>query len=713
MNTHRSLRRQLQELARNLHWTWHPEVSDIFRDLDPDQWRALNHNPVALLAKIDDDTLARRAQAFALESRIYAAVRRLEDYLSSDSTWGARYASTLAKNPVAYFSAEFGLHESLPLYSGGLGVLAGDHLKSTSDLGIPIVGVGLFYAHGYFTQRLDEHGWQKEEFGQTHFTTLPISQVTTKEGAPLKIEFPCAEELITASVWRALVGRSELILLDTDVPENEPEWREVTYRLYWGDQTSRIRQEIVLGVGGMRALEAIGIRPGVYHLNEGHSAFALLEAIRAEMAENGTSFAQARQRIGARALFTTHTPVPAGHDRFPPALVESCLGWMRKEMKLEPAAFMGLGRVNVSEERETFCMTVLALKLAERCNGVSAIHGDVSRRMWSELWPGRAEHEVPIGHITNGVHTRSWIAPQMMLILERHLGPDWAQRISRSDLWLQVEKVSTIEIWETHQILKSLLVEFVRRRALEQDLRRGVDPGLARERVQRLLDPHILTLGFARRFATYKRATLLFTDWDRVAALLSNPDRPMQIIYAGKAHPRDEGGKRLIQEIARLQHEEPFRGRLVFLEDYDINVARHLVQGVDVWVNNPRRPEEACGTSGMKAVLNGGLNCSILDGWWAEAYDGKNGFAIDSAGPHADVQIQDERDQEALYRVLETEVAPIFYDRNSHGLPTAWITRMKWAFMTLAARYSADRMVIDYAKNAYLPAARGESCRMK
>lgn len=710
MDTAHRLRERLADLARNLHWAWHEEVQAIFRDLDPDLWRSVNHNPVAFLRQIEDVTLAARARALALEARILGAARRLEEYLQDRDTWCTRYAGMLTAHPVAYFSAEFGLHESLPLYSGGLGVLAGDHLKSASDLGVPIWGVGLFYALGYFTQRLDVHGWQREEFGQADIHSLPLEIVKGADGAPLRITIPCGGTEVGAVVWLANVGRNRLLLLDTDVEGNDAEWRAVTHRLYWGDQTSRIRQEVVLGIGGYRALRAVGVRPGVLHLNEGHSAFALLEAVRSEMEENDATFEQARHRIASRTVFTTHTPVPAGHDRFSAALIEAHLGGLRGELGLEPQEFLALGRTRPDDEGETFCMTVLALRLASRRNAVSSIHGDVSRRMWQGVWPERDPGEIPIGHVTNGVHTRSWIAPQMLAILERHLGPDWAQRISRGDLWFQVERVSPVEIWETHQVLKSELIDFVRARFVEQEVRRGADAAEVRSRADGLLDPGVLLLGFARRFATYKRSTLLLEDRDRLAAMLRHPEQPVQLVFSGKSHPRDDGGKRLIQEIARLQHEEPFRGRIVFLEDYDIHVARRLVQGVDVWVNNPRRPEEACGTSGMKALLNGALNLSILDGWWAEAFDGRNGFAIDSPGPHSDQSVQDTRDGEALRSAITRDVAPLYYLRNGDGLPHHWIGRMKWAFMTLAARYSADRMVMDYATRAYLPAAGGTSC---
>ncbi|MAG56809.1 MAG: alpha-glucan phosphorylase, partial [Planctomycetes bacterium] len=580
------------------------------------------------------------------------------------------------------------------------------------DLDIPIWGVGLFYAQGYFIQRLDENGWQQEEFGTTDIGSLPMEKMLGGDGEPLVVEVASGDETIRAHIWRARVGRCHLVLLDTDVDGNTDEHRQITNRLYWGDQTSRILQEVVLGIGGLRALRLLGVRPGVFHLNEGHSAFALLEAARQEMEENDCGVQDALRRIGAKSVFTTHTPVPAGHDRFPAEMLLQHLGWLRDALGLSDSELLALGRVDPDASDERFCMTVLALRIAHRANGVAALHGHVSREMWQGLWPRRRSNEVPIGHVTNGVHTRSWMAPQLAVALERRLGTDWTRRTSRQKLWRHMDRVAAGEIWENHQILKADLIEFVRRRYAEQEARKGVPTDTIRLRGEGLLDPDALTLGFARRFATYKRATLMFRDRDRLVRLLTNPDRPVQLVFAGKSHPRDGGGKELIQQIARLQHEEPFQGRVVFLENYDINVARHLVQGVDVWVNNPVRPEEACGTSGMKATLNGVLNLSIADGWWAEAFDGQNGFLINSSGPHADPAIQDARDHEALLSALETEVIPAFFDRDENGLPLAWLERVRWAFMTLAWRFSADRMVMDYVRDAYLPAALGDSCRM-
>ncbi len=706
-----TLHQRLWALAHNLWWTWHPEVAAFFRDLDPVRWRQLDHNPIALLTEFSADRLEQRTDELVLRSQINYAYRRLQEYLSADFTWGTTHAGVLRGRPVAYFSAEFGLHESLPVYSGGLGVLAGDHVKSASDLGIPLVGVGLFYRHGYFLQRLDAEGWQREEDLAVDVRQLPLALVRGPDGQPRTIQTETRSGVIVLRIWKLAVGRNVLLLLDSDVEGNRAEDRELTARLYGGDSRVRIRQELVLGVGGMRALRAVGIFPGVLHLNEGHSAFAALEFVRDRMQSEGLSFDEAAKRLAAQTVFTTHTPVDAGHDRFSAELIGEYLGPLREALGLSPEAFMGLGQVEAGNAAEAFCMTVLALKLSRRANAVSALHGRVSRAMWSRLWPRRPEEEVPIGHITNGVHVRSWLAPAMQELYSRHLSPGWAQRSGEPEVWANINEAHDGELWEAHQVLKSRLLDFVRRRAARQAQRRG-EPAEAVEAARRVLSADALTIGFSRRFATYKRAGLIFSDLDRLARLFSNPAAPIQLVFAGKAHPHDEPGKRVLQQIARLGRDPRFAGRIAFIEDYDINVARHLVQGVDVWLNNPRRPLEASGTSGQKVVLNGGLNLSVLDGWWAEAYDGSNGFAIGRGEAHSSAEVQDHRDAEALYQVLEEEVIPLYFDRNHQGLPRTWIARMKRAIRTLGWRFNADRMVMDYVQQCYLPAAGGLSSDM-
>ncbi len=679
---------KLRELSFNLWWNWHPQVLEMFRQLDPAGWSETNHNPIALLKRFEPRALAARAAELSLENTVSFHYRRLQEYLNGESSWCAIHAGGLQATPIAYFSAEFGLHESLPLYSGGLGVLAGDYLKSASDLGLPVVGVGLFYATGYFRQHFDATGWQTEEYGHIDIAALPLRRPLGPDGAPIMVEVPCNGETLHAAVWVARIGRTLLLLLDSDVEANPPYLRELTARLYGGDEVTRIRQEALLGIGGLRALRALEIRPAVMHLNEGHSAFAILERTRERIEEEGMSFDDALRETALQTVFTTHTPVEAGHDRFPADLVERELGWLRAALRLDQERMMALGRVNPGDRDEPFCMTVLAIRGSRRRNGVSSLHGHVARKMWQRIWPGRDEEDVPIGHITNGVHVRSWLALSMNRIFDRYLGADWPARQSDCAAWRPIANVNDSELWETHEVLRRYLVEFVRRRAGRPEL----------------LDERALTLGFARRVATYKRGTILLTDLDRLEGILGDPARPVQIVFAGKAHPRDDAGKKLLQELLGIARDPRFEGRIVFVEDYDINVARHLVQGVDVWINTPLRPMEACGTSGQKVVLNGGLNLSVLDGWWAEGYDGKNGFAIGDGMVHTDPAVQWAGDAESLYRQLEEQVVPLFYDREGAAPPRGWVERMKRSIMTLAWRYNADRMVADYVRHGYLAA---------
>jgi starch phosphorylase len=703
---------KLMALARNLWWSWHPEVVNLFRDLDPVRWRQIDHNPIALLAEMTPEQVAERASEMVLYTRINQAYRRLKEYLGNmRTTWGAREAGVLGAMPVAYFSAEFGLHESVPIYSGGLGVLSGDHIKSASGLGVPLVAIGLFYDQGYFKQHLNDEGWQLEEYIDTKVENLPMEPARDPKGRPITVEIQTLHGRLLAKVWLMHVGRIKLYLLDCDVDGNSPEDRELTSRLYGGDLRTRIRQELVLGVGGVKALRMLGIKPGVYHLNEGHSAFAPLEVIRERMQDDGISFDEALRETAAHTVFTTHTPVPAGHDRFDGPLVEEHLGPLRQQLGISYEQLMGLGRVEPQNESESFCMTVIGLKLSRRANAVSSLHGYISRRMWAHLWPWRVEEEIPIGHITNGVHIPTWLAYPMVQLYDKILGAEWHTRMGEPDIWQKIYDVDPGELWETHNALKSRLLEFVRRRVSRQSRRRNEDPAVI-EAARTILDPNALTIGFARRFATYKRADLFLRNFDQMSELMDDANRPVQFIFAGKAHPADEPGKRLIQRINNLRHDPRFAGRVVFIEDYDINVARHMVQGVDIWLNNPRRPLEASGTSGQKAVLNGALNLSVLDGWWAEAYNGMNGFSIGNGTTHANVETSDDRDGRDLLKVLADEVIPLFYQRDADGLPQQWIERMTNSIATLAPRFSAHRMVIDYVQKAYLVAAGGLSSDM-
>ncbi len=702
---------RLRALARNLWWSWDNESNELFRELAPLRWRELVHNPITLLTEMSLNDIEQRVKDLVLHSRIQYAYRRLREYRDSKLTWGARHAGVLWARPVAYFSAEFGIHESLPIYSGGLGVLAGDHLKSASDLGIPLVGVGLFYSQGYFHQRVDISGQQHEAYIANHPEKLPVEIATDARGKPIEVTIDTRSGPIHARVWKLSVGRNTLVLLDSDIDGNRPEDRELTARLYGGDVRVRIRQELLLGVGGVKALAALGISPAVLHLNEGHSAFASLEVVHQQMVREGLLFEDALRRVAPRIVFTTHTPVPAGHDRFSGELIEEHLGPLRDKLDVSYDRLMALGRVDPYNPGEDFCMTVLALKVSRRANAVSCLHGQVSREMWTSLFPDRSEDEVPIGHITNGVHVLTWLAPQMHELYDRHLGPDWVQHSGEPQMWESVDKVDDGELWETHQALKSRLIDFVRRRSVLEAERRG-DSTEHIAKLQRGLSLDTLTIGFARRFATYKRADLAFRDIDKIAELITNPRMPIQFVFAGKAHPHDVPGKAILKRINELTHDPLFAGKLVFIEDYDINTCRHFVQGVDVWLNNPRRPLEASGTSGQKIVLNGGLNLSILDGWWAEAYEGNNGFAIGQGETHTSTTLHDERDGASLLSVLQNEVVPLYYDRDGDGLPHGWLERMKYAIRTLGWRFNADRMVMDYVTKCYIPAAGGQSSDM-
>lgn len=703
---------KLYALARNYWWCWQPEVVSIFQDLDRVRWRQLDHNPILLLDEFTPEQLEGRGREAVLHSRVNYAYRRWLEYMNSKHTWGDTHAGVLGHNPVAYYSAEFGIHESLPNYSGGLGVLAGDHLKSASDLGVPLVAVGLFYQEGYFSQQIDETGWQREIYPYVDNMRLAVKPATLPDGKKVIVQVDTRKGPIFAQAWQADVGRIKLFLLDCNIEQNSPEDRKLTARLYGGDQRIRIRQELLLGVGGTRLLTALGYEPSAIHMNEGHSAFAPLEYIRMRMEQDGLSFDEASRKVVWHCCFTTHTPVPAGHDRFDWNLYEEHLGPIADQLGLGAAGLVGLGRVDPNNQHESFCMTVLAFKCSRRANAVSNLHGVVSRRMWTDLWPWRSEEEIPIGHITNGVHVSSWLAPQMRSLYDRHLPLEWYLKSGEPEVWAGFDDVTPGELWETHQSLKNRMINFARGRMQRRAERIGATAAEIAE-IQTCLNPEVLTIGFARRFAPYKRADLVLRDIEFLGQIIADSKRPVQFIFAGKSHPADDNGKAILQRIFRLTQEPGFKGHVVLLEDYDINLARHLVQGVDVWLNNPRRPLEASGTSGQKVVLNGGLNCSILDGWWAEAFDGQNGFAIGSGRSHVNQEVQDDRDAKALTKVLMEEVIPLFYDRDEDdGLPDQWIARMKRSVRTLGWRFNADRMVMDYVQQAYIPAAGGVSCDM-
>ena len=691
----------LTELAANLWWSWHPSARNLFKAMSYPLWKATRHNPMRMLQLVLPerlDALAHDAEFLTLYDQVWAAY---ETELGNGHLW---YKEKFhgPSSPIAYFSAEFGLHGSLPIYSGGLGVLSGDHCKEVSDLGLPFVGVGFIYPQGYFRQLIPPDGWQEAIYDTLSFDQVPLHPVLDEQGNRLMIQVSLRGVPVHVRVWEVRVGRVHLYLMDTDVPQNAPWDRDLSARLYGGDQETRIRQEMVLGMGGVRVLEALHLAPGVWHMNEGHSAFLVLERLRG-MVQNGLAFDEALQTVRRTTVFTTHTPVPAGHDAFPHYLMDEYFGRFWQEMGIGRRQFLSLG-----EYEGRFNMTVLALRLAGKTNGVSHIHGRVSREMWQPVWPDRPVDEVPIVPITNGVHVPSWISTGLKTVYAQYLGEDWEKRHDDPSIWERLAGLPDEALWAVHQELKHKLLAYVDART--RDRWRGGQMGASQVLASgALLDPEALTIGFARRFATYKRATLIFRDVRRLKQILHAERRPVQIIFAGKAHPADGGGKRLIQDVYRYAQDPEFGGRIAFLEDYGLHMAHFLVQGVDVWLNNPRVPNEASGTSGMKAAMNGVPNLSVLDGWWPEAYhpagEGRpaNGWAFGDT-QYADWDTQDEMDSQALYRLLEEQVVPLFYDRDAAGVPHGWVQVMKEAIRTSVSAFSMRRMVKEYADLMYLPA---------
>lgn len=689
-------------IARNLWWVWNPDAVALFRRIDQDLWESCGHNPIALLASVDQERLNELAARETFLAHLDRVDQALQRYLNHP-TWYSEVHTEATESRIAYFSAEFGLHESLPFYAGGLGVLAGDHLKSASELGLPMVGVGLLYRRGYFHQILDLDGMQQETYREIHFSGLPMSVVRRSDGRPELVEIELLDRRVLCRLWRVQVGRVPLFLLDTDINENDPRDRMITQRLYDADLEVRICQELVLGVGGIRALEVCDVTPTVCHLNEGHSAFLTLERLAQLMERRGMSFEAAREIVAASNVFTTHTPVAAGHDVFPTEMAAKYLRPFCRRMNISEEMLLGLGRVQPGNEREGFSMTVLALRLATFRNGVSKLHGEVARSMWSALWPDAPIEEVPIGYITNGVHLPSWYSDESARLLDRYLGPEWLENPVAQEVWQRVKTIPSAELWRARERLRTRLVAKARRRLRKQLSRRGAHSAQIQQ-ANEVLDPEALTIGFARRFATYKRALLLLQDPGRFARILGDPERPIQFIFAGKAHPKDQPGKEMIREIIRMAELPEFRRHLVFLEDYDIDLARTMVQGVDVWLNTPRRPLEASGTSGMKVVVNGGLNLSVLDGWWCEAYNGENGWAIGNGEVYDELEYQDQVESEALYNLLEEAVAPLFYERGPDGLPRGWIEWMKSSMMTICPQFNMNRAAEEYTRYYYISA---------
>lgn len=697
----------LERLSWNYWWSWSREGTSIFRDLDAEAWEECEHNPRLFLARTDEYRLAQMATDPTYVNRVSELAKRFDEYMERPlatiiSSRGNPATQISPEHPVAYFCAEYGVHNSLPLYSGGLGMLAGDHLKSASDLCLPLVAVGLLYRYGYFRQHLRRDGWQEEHYGETFPAELPITQVKNGDGTRLLIEVLIRERLVRAQVWRASIGCVPLYLLDTNISENEEIDRLLTGHLYGGDRETRIVQEMLLGIGGLRLLRKLDLEPHVFHLNEGHSAFLTLELIRELTNAKSLSFAEAATIVRERCVFTTHTPVAAGNDEFEPELVARSFGpTYEKELGLTHDEFLALGRIEPLNATESFGLTPLAIRMCRSTNGVSRKHGEVSRALWQKLWPERKIGEVPITHITNGVHAPTWAAPLMQSLYERHVGENWSELARDRVIWEQgISRISDEELWSAHSLLKQRLIAFIRQRSFDSRLERGESIQYT-ESARTMFDSEALTIGFARRIAGYKRWSLLLTDPERLLRIINDANRPVQFVFAGKAHPQDQGAKLILQQIAQWKYDARVQNRAVFLQDYDQEIARQLVQSVDMWMNVPRRPLEASGTSGEKVAMNGGLNFSVLDGWWLEGYDGTNGFAIGGSVDAAETGDVDASDAEALYRVLEQEVVPLYYGRDEFGLPRKWIAMMKRSIAKLVPEFNSDRMVEDYTRRIY------------
>ncbi len=700
----------LRELARNLWWTWEPRARALFREIDPELWNGNNHSPLRSLQLCKQARFEELAQNENFLRAMKAVMEKFHSYMAAKDTWWGTKQTKGLSGPVAYFSAEFGFHESFPNYSGGLGILSGDHCKSASDLGLPFVAVSLLYRHGYFKQQINKDGWQESLELNQNFSQLPVREVRDEKGTPLLVGVQLPDGWVTVKVWQLAVGRITLYLLDTDVPENSAHHREITAQLYGGDHERRIQQEFVLGIGGIHALKAMGVKPGVHHLNEGHAAFISLELIRRRVTEEKLDFYSALQVTAAGNVFTTHTPVPAGNDAFPLDLMRKYFGSYPASVGIDFETFASFGQMR-KDPHEHFSMTVLALRTSRHANGVSALHGKVSQRLWEDVWAGVPRDEVPITSVTNGIHTKTWAAPDFIKIYDKYL-PGWEANLTNRDFWRKVQDIPDDVLWDTHQRQKARTIDFIRDRLRGQLQRIGEIPEKIRA-VSGMLNPEVLTIGFARRFATYKRATLLFADPQRLRKLLDNTERPVQFVFAGKAHPKDDPGKRFIQEVYRYSRMPEFEGRVVFVEDYDHYVGRRLYQGVDLWLNNPRRPLEASGTSGMKLPPSGGLNLSVLDGWWCEAYNGRNGWAIGAEIPESpeqpDTKYEDEVDVASLFHVLETQIIPLYYAKPDGKLPVAWINLMRQSIRTIVPVFNTHRMVSEYTERLYEPASRSHA----
>ena len=697
---------RLQEIANNLWWSWNSEFLRLFKKMDNDLWETVEKNPVKFLKRVSQERLAMAANDDKFVKEYNKVVRNFDDYMTSKDTWFNKTYPNNKNDLIAYFSAEYGLDETIPIYSGGLGILSGDHLKSASDLGIPLVGVGLLYKNGYFHQKIEGYGVQVSEYRDLDLETLPINPVKNEKGEELIIYVKFPKRKLYLKVWEINVGRVKLYLLDSDIEQNNPEDRDVTLRLYGGDQEMRIRQEIVLGMSGVELLKVLGLKPTIYHMNEGHSAFLTFELMKNIIEEKNVSFEVAKDITSAKTVFTTHTPVPAGNDIFPVSLVEKYFKDFWKFLGLEKNEFLELGMKPGDETQDKFNMGILALKIAGKKNGVSKLHGAVSRELFGEVWPNIAANESPITYVTNGIHTCSWLAPKLKELYNEYLTtpttPYWQDKIYLDETWKRIRNIPNEKLWGVHLERKEKLIEIIKENTTERLRRAGVSYEEIRE-ITSGINSNDLIIGFARRFATYKRATLIFNDLERITQILNDSERPVRLVFAGKAHPADKQGQDLIKYIHELSMKPQFKGKIFLLENYNIAMSRYLVSGVDVWLNTPRRPMEASGTSGQKASVNGVINFSVLDGWWAEGYDQTNGWSIGTNEEYVSYQEQDIADSQSIYRTLENKIIPMFYDRNENGISEKWLDTMKNSIITTGGKYSTARMLVDYTNNLYIP----------
>ena len=697
---------RLQEIANNLWWSWNSEFLRLLKKMDNDLWETVDKNPIKFLKRVSQERIEMASRDDKFIKEYNRVVKNFDDYMTSKDTWFNKNYPNNKKDLIAYFSAEYGLDETIPIYSGGLGILSGDHLKSSSDLGIPLVGVGLLYKHGYFKQKIEGYGLQKSEYIDIDIDNLPINPVKNEKGEELILYVRFLKRKVYLKVWQINVGRIKLYLLDSDIDQNNAEDREITLKLYGGDQEMRIKQEIVLGMTGVNLLKTLGLNPTIYHMNEGHSAFLTLELMKDIVEEKHVAFEVAKDITSAKTVFTTHTPVPAGNDIFPVALIDKYFKDFWTKLGIDREEFLQLGMKPGKELEPGFNMGILALKIAAKKNGVSKLHGAVSRELFGEVWPNIAVNESPITYVTNGIHTCSWLAPKLKELFNEYLTtqatPYWQDRIYMDDTWKRVANIPNEKLWEAHVERKVKLIEMIKSNTTERLRRAGVSYENIREIVSNI-GPNDLIIGFARRFATYKRATLIFHDLERITEILNDINRPVRLVFAGKAHPADKEGQDLIRYIHELSLKPQFKGKIFLLENYNIAMSRYLVSGVDVWLNTPRRPMEASGTSGQKASVNGVINFSILDGWWAEGYDQTNGWSIGTNQEYNSYQEQDSADSESIYKTLETKIIPMFYDRNENGISTRWLEMMKNSIITTGGKYSTARMLIDYTNNLYMP----------